>query len=99
MCYGLVVLLIFKFINMSTIGKVMAMAGIAAAMSESNYMLNEKKHIRVNFNPEPEWKRKKCKTCSNCGSNCQPYNYKGRILFRYSKPTSNACEKYSFRKK
>ena len=98
MCYGLVVLLIFKFINMSTIGKVMAMAGIADAMSESNYMLNEKKHVRVN-NPEPEWKRKKCKSCRKCGDNCYPYNYKGRILFRYSKPTSNACEKYSFRKK
>ena len=83
---------------MSTISKVMAMAGISASMSESNNMLT-KKHIRVNNNPEPEWKRKKCKTCSKCGSNCKPYNYKGRILFRHSKPTSNACEKYSFRKK
>lgn len=85
---------------MSTIGKVMAMAGIAAAMSEtSHYGIDSNRGICISVNPQPQWKRKKCKTCSKCGDNCQPYNYKGHILFRYSKPTSNACEKYSFRKK
>ena len=48
---------------MSTIGKIMAMARMAAAMSESNYLLNEKKHVHKNNIPEPEWKRKKCKKC------------------------------------
>ena len=84
---------------MSTIGNIMAMARMAAAMSESNYLLNEKKHVHKNNIPEPEWKRKKCKTCSKCGDNCHPYNYKGRILYRYSKPTSKACDRYPLWKK
>ena len=91
--------LIFKFINMSTIGKVMAMAGMMAALADNEMYGVKNCSIKSNSNPDPEWKRKKCKTCSNCGSNCQPYNYKGHILLRNSKPTSNACEKYSFRKK
>ena len=76
---------------MSTIGKLMAMA---AAMSESKYMLKEKKHVRVNNNPEPEWKRKKCKSCTKCGDYCYRYNYKGRVLIKWSKPNLNACELY-----
>ena len=79
---------------MSTIGKIMAMAGMAAAMSESNYMLNEKKHVRLNNNPEPEWKRKKCKSCRKCGDNCYSYDYKGHVLIKWSKPNYNACELY-----
>ena len=70
------------------------MAGMVAAMSESNYMLNERKHVYVNSSPEPIWKRKKCKTCYKCGDDCLPYLYKGRILYKQSKPTSNACEYY-----
>ena len=79
---------------MSTIGKIMAMAGMVAAMSESNYMLNERKHVYVNLSPEPAWKRKKCKTCYKCGDACLPFLYKGRTLFKHSKPTSNACKYY-----
>ncbi len=85
---------------MSTINKIMsmaAMASMAAEVSESNYKINKKKK---NFSePEHEWKRKKCKTCIKCGSDCYPYVYNGRILFKYSKPKFKACEKYSFNKK
>lgn len=85
---------------MSTIGKVMAMAGIAAAMSESSqYGIDSNRGVCISVNPQPEWKRKKCKTCSKCGGNCQPYNYNGRVLFRISKPKFNACEKYLKRSK
>lgn len=79
---------------MKTIAKIMVMAGMAAAMSESNYMLNEKKHTCVNNNPEPGWKRKKCKTCRNCGSFCNPNN-----KYRITRPQHSACEKYSKRSK
>ena len=85
---------------MSNLGKIMAMTGIMAAMAEQNqYGISHNRNVYISANPEPEWKRKKCKTCQNCGSNCNPYNYKGHILKRFSKPNYNACEKYTIRKK
>ena len=84
---------------MSNLGKIMAMTGMMAALAETNYSTSKVKYSGVNLNPDPEWKRKKCKSCRNCGYNCNPYNYKGHILIRNSKPNYNACEKYTKRSK
>ena len=74
----------------------LAMFSAIAAQSESQYRgAGQLLPARI---IDAEWKRKKCKTCLKCGSNCYPYNYKGRVLIKWSKPNYNACEKYLKRK-
>jgi Pyruvate/2-oxoacid:ferredoxin oxidoreductase delta subunit len=78
---------------MSKLGLVIGMATMMAAAAENNY--SGKSGLSYNVNPEPAWKRKKCKSCRSCGSYCHLYNHKGHILTRWSKPTYNACSGWS----
>ena len=50
-------------------------------------------HLTVKV--DPSWKRKKCKSCRDCGSYCYPT---GRYS-KYSKPTDSACKDYKAKKK
>ena len=55
---------------------------------------------RVYIQPsEPSFKRKKCKSCVNCGSRCLPIIIHGNTIHQYSKPTTNACCNYKPKKK
>ena len=83
---------------MSKMKSLLAMAMVSAMAAQSKYSDGGLNFSKQNT-PNPEWKRKKCKTCLKCGSNCYPYNYKGRVLIKWSKPNYNSCEKYSIRKK
>ena len=81
---------------MSKMKSLLAMAIVSAMASQS-----ESQHAGQLLPAQiidAEWKRKKCKTCLKCGSNCYPYNYKGHVLVKWSKPNYNACEKYLKRK-
>ena len=68
------------------------MASMMSDVGESHFDTGRKTFLPRN--PEPEWKRKKCKSCRKCGDNCYPYNYKGHVLTKFSKPNYNACELY-----
>jgi hypothetical protein len=78
---------------MSKLGLIMGMAGLMAAAAESQerFYLGEKgvQSVRIK-DPEPAWKRKKCKSCRSCGYNCYPNN-----VYKCSKPQNRACEKWS----
>jgi len=78
---------------MSNLGKMLAIAGMMSAIGESNFDKGRKTFLPIKS--EPDWMRKKCKTCIKCGDNCNPYSYKGRIITRYSKPNYKACKNYS----
>lgn len=76
----------------------LAMAMVSAMAAQSTFSEGRANFSKQRVN-DPDWKRKKCKSCKKCGNDCSPYNHRGHTLFRTSKPTFNACEKYSMRKK
>lgn len=85
---------------MSKLGLILGIAGMMAASAASGESHFDRGRVSMKQrDPDPEWKRKKCKSCRNCGYNCNPYNYKGHILIRNSKPNYNACDKYTKKNK
>jgi len=70
----------------------------AKCEAESQYSRREQ-FVSSRSNPQPEHKRKKCKSCSYCGSHCNLYYYKGKPLLRYSKPNYSACSDYTKKKR
>lgn len=75
---------------MSRLRSILAIAAMISAVEEQHYGGGSVRQRE----PEPEWKRKKCKTCISCGNHCFPYTYKGHTLIKLSKPTFNACSNY-----
>ena len=49
---------------MSNVGKILAMAGMLASLSERSQYSDIKDTMRSS-SPDPEWKRKKCKSCKS----------------------------------
>lgn len=78
-----------KFIAMA-----MAFAALASASEDRRFLDMHNSVPKL----DPDWKRKKCKSCVHCGNNCSPYYYKGKRLSKHSKPTYQACENYKKRK-
>ena len=73
---------------MSKLGSILSMAAMMSATSSyggQGISMKQK-------GPEPEWKRKKCKSCKYCGYHCSPYIRRGHTLTRQSKPTYSACK-------
>jgi hypothetical protein len=70
---------------MSRIGALLMAASMMAAAAESNYGGGSVRMHKNHLYCEPEWKRKKCKSCVSCNSICNG---------KWSKPTQNACERY-----
>ena len=63
----------------------MAFAALASA-SEDRRFLDMRNSLPKS---EPDWKRKKCKSCERCGAVCNG---------KWSKPANQACESYRKRK-
>lgn len=81
---------------MSNLVRMMGIASMYAAIAKI-HPLEQRKSIAIK-EPVAEWERKKCKSCVSCGCYCYPYDYKGRIITKWSKPNYKACKMYSKKK-
>lgn len=73
--------------------RLLGLTAMYAAIAQMHPLI-ERRTVAIK-QPEPEWKRKKCKSCKNCGSYCFPYDYNGTEFYKYSKSNFNACKMYS----
>lgn len=71
--------------------KLVNLINVATTLSSSNELISKPVKVRT---PKDSWENKKCKTCKSCGSNCYPYTYKSKLLYRFSKPKYKACKYY-----
>lgn len=72
---------------MSGLKKILALPILLSGMQDT-YIFGGNGITPTKTKPDPEWKRKKCKSCRSCGSICNE---------RWSKPQHNACRMYQKR--